>query len=68
MKKFVGMLPQHKLDRRNLEIHFNAIEYIFKKQNEFEQAPNLPDVLGGRPPTQKQLTTEELLLDGFDQV
>ena len=26
MKKFVGMLPQHKLDRRNLEIHFNAIE------------------------------------------
>ena len=32
MKKFVNCLPQHKLDRRNLEIHFNAIEYILKKE------------------------------------
>ena len=81
MKKFVNCLPQHKLDRRNLEIHFNAIEYILKKevfwiqsryfvtgifQAEVENEPNLPDVLGGKPPNKKQLTIEELLLDGFD--
>jgi hypothetical protein len=66
MKKFVNCLPQHKLDRRNLEIHFNAIEYILKKEAEVENEPNLPDVLGGKPPNKKQLTIEELLLDGFD--
>ena len=33
---------------------------------EVENEPNLPDVLGGKPPNKKQLTIEELLLDGFD--
>ena len=32
MKEFVELLPKHKLNRRNIEIHFNATDYVFKKQ------------------------------------
>jgi hypothetical protein len=46
MKEFVKNIPQHKTDQRNLEIHWNGCEFIFKHLKNIEKTANLPDVVG----------------------
>ena len=65
MKEFVKNIPQHKADQRNLEIHWNACEYIFKRSNDIAKSANcLPDKVGGEPLLKRKLEMEEILLDG----
>lgn len=66
MKEFVKNIPQHKADQRNLEIHWNGCEYIFKRIEELAKTGNLPDAVGGEPILARKLAVEELLLDGTD--